>query len=140
QSLKAPVQTGVQTPVTQLVVPWAFTQRFVQLPQLDRVVCRLVSHPFAGFVSQSPNPAKQVGEQVPPEQTTVPLSFWQVLPQPPQLDVLEFRLASQPLEAMPSQFAKPVLHVGVQLPAAQAVEPFGFRHVVPQVPQFPVLV
>jgi hypothetical protein len=33
QSLNAPVQTGVQTPATQLVVPWALLQLTPQEPQ-----------------------------------------------------------------------------------------------------------
>ena len=44
--------------------------------------------------------------------------------------------ASQPFEALPSQFAKPALHVGMQDPAVQAVVPFAFEQELPQVPQF----
>lgn len=39
---------------------------------------------------------------------------------------------------MPSQFAKPELHVIVlHMPAVQAAVAFGREHVLPQAPQFP---
>lgn len=36
---------------------------------------------------------------------------------------------------MPSQFAKPELQTGVQVPAEQDVVPFGLTHAFPQAPQ-----
>jgi hypothetical protein len=135
QSLKAPAQTGVQTPATQLVVPCAFVQAFPHAPQAERLVCTSVSHPFPGLPSQSAKPAKQVGAHAPPAHATVPFALVQLLPHPPQLFTPVFRFASHPFVAMPSQLANPVLHVGAQLPAAHAVAPFGFVHVVPHAPQ-----
>lgn len=46
---------------------------------------------------------------------------------------------SQPFAALPSQFAKPVRHVGTQAPAVHAVVPCRLVHPAPQVPQFATL-
>lgn len=135
QSLNAPVHTGVHTPATQLVVPWALLQLTPQEPQKLVVVWMSVSQPLARFPSQSAKPAKQVGAQAPPAHAMVPCGLTQFFPHPPQVDVLLFRFASHPFDAIPSQFANPVLHVGAQEPAEQTVEPFGFWHCVPHVPQ-----
>lgn len=110
-------------------------QAFPQAPHAERVVCTSVSHPLPGFASQSAKPAKQVGAHTPPAHATVPLALVQLFPHPPQLFTPVFRFASQPFVAMPSQLAKPVLHVGAQLPAAHAVAPFGFVQTVPHPPQ-----
>ncbi len=59
-------------------------------------------------------------------------------PQPPQLASVR-RLVSQPLFALLSQLAKPAVHEGEQVPAAQVVVPLPFEHAVPQVPQLDVV-
>jgi hypothetical protein len=49
--------------------------------------------------------------------------------------VVVVMLRSQPLFGLPSQLAKPELHVGTQAPAVHAVEPWPLEHAVVQVPQ-----
>jgi hypothetical protein len=84
QSRKVPLQTGVHVPPAQLVVPFAFVHCVPQFPQLLVFVFVFVSQPFAGLLSQFPNPALHVGEQAPPEQVVEPFAFVQAWPQPPQ--------------------------------------------------------
>jgi hypothetical protein len=72
QLLKLPLQTGVHTPATQLVVPFEFVQAIPQPPQLLESEEVLVSQPFFGFPSQSAKPAAQTGVQVPPTHDVVP--------------------------------------------------------------------
>jgi hypothetical protein len=135
QSRKLPLQTGVQAPPAQLVVPLAFVHTVPQPPQFDEFVLVLVSHPFVALPSQLPKPALHAGTHAPPLQLVVPLAFVQTWPQPPQFDELVLMLASQPFEALPSQFAKPALHVGAQAPAVQVVVPLAFVQELPQEPQ-----
>jgi hypothetical protein len=80
--------------------------------------------------------AAQVTEQVPDEQTAVPLAPLHTLPQPPQFSREVSMAASQPLAALPSQSAKPVAQVGTQVPAAQAVVPWALVQALPHTPQF----
>jgi hypothetical protein len=136
QSAKLPLHTGVHEPATHDVVPCALVHEFPQAPQAVMLVETFVSHPFVALPSQSPKPAKHVGEHTPPAHEAVPFGFVQLLPHPPQLDVLVFRLDSHPFAALPSQFAKPALHVGAHVPEAHVVAPFAFVHVEPHVPQF----
>jgi hypothetical protein len=53
QFLKLPLQTGVHTPETQLVLPLEFVQVVPHPPQLLESVAVLVSQPFFGLPSQS---------------------------------------------------------------------------------------
>lgn len=80
-----------------------------QVPQFD-VVIRLVSQPFDTFPSQFAKPPEQVMPQEPAVHEAVPLVPLHTFPQLPQLDVFVLTLISQPLAALPSQFAKPALH------------------------------
>jgi hypothetical protein len=105
-------------------VPFAFVHCVPQFPQLLMFVLVFVSQPFAGLLSQFPNPALHVGAHAPPEQVVEPLAFVQACPQPPQCDVLVLVFASQPFEALLSQLAKPALQVGMQEPAVQTFVPF----------------
>jgi hypothetical protein len=123
QSLNAPVQTGVQTPVTQLVVPFWFWHGVPQLPQLFVFVLVLVSQPLFRLLSQSPKPRLQTGKQAPPEQLVEPLVLLQAAPQAPQFAVLVARFASHPFTGLPSQLPKPELQEGVQVPATQLFGP-----------------
>jgi hypothetical protein len=68
-----------------------------------------------------------------------PLVEEQSLPQYPQLAVL-FRLISQPLARVPSQFAHPVLHAILHMPPVQNGVPFVLLHTVLQEPQLVTLV
>ena len=140
QSLNTPVHTGVHPPPTQLVVPFVFEHAIPHPPQLPPDVCTFVSHPFAGFPSQSANPAKHVGTHVPAWHAVVPFPFAHVFPHEPQLPVPVFRFASHPFAGFPSQLAYPELHVGTHAPAEHVVVPFPFVHGCPHAPQLPRLV
>jgi hypothetical protein len=89
--------------------------------------------------SQSANPVLQTGAHTPAEHDVVPLAFVQETPQAPQLVALVFVFVSQPLFGLPSQSAKPVLHVGLQAPDVHVVDPFAFVQVTPQLPQLVVV-
>jgi hypothetical protein len=95
--------TGVQSPDTQLVVPWAFVQALPQVPQFV-VVARLVSQPSVKIELQLPNPALHVIEQAPRAQTGVPLTPLHTVPQTPQLLTLVCVFVSHPLVMLLSQF------------------------------------
>jgi hypothetical protein len=77
--------------------------------------------------------------QAPATHEVVPLPFKHVVPHVPQFDRLVSTFASQPLFALPSQFANPALHEGVHTPAVQLVLPLAFVQVVPHAPQFEVV-
>lgn len=49
-------------------------------------------------------------------------------------------LVSHPFEALPSQFAHPVLHTGLHTPAAQEVVPCALVHVTSHPPQSSIVV
>lgn len=133
------LQTGAHVPPTQLVVPLPFVHAMPQPPQLFALVCVFVSQPFAGFPSQSANPAEQVGTHVPAGHAVVPFAFVQPAPQAPQF-VTVFSDASQPVEACPSQLPNPALQVMEHAPNAQLAVPFVPLHAVPHAPQFAALV
>ncbi len=58
---------------------------------------------------------------------------WQVLPHAPQFVALLVVFVSQPLAALPSQSAKPLLHAAsTHAPARQPATPFGNEHTCPQ--------
>lgn len=64
----------------------------------------------------------------------------QLLPQAPQFVLLLVVLTSQPLLTLPSQLAKPGLHVGEHTPLEQAVPPLALVQVTLQPPQWLVFV
>jgi hypothetical protein len=123
-----------QAPDTQLAVPLVVLQALLQLPQFE-VVVRLVSHPFARLPSQLPKPALHVMLHTPELQDAVPLFVLQGALQAPQCEILVWRLASQPLFALPSQFPKPALQVMLQAPLLQLGVPFVVLQALPQPPQ-----
>jgi hypothetical protein len=139
QSPQPALQLGTHAPVVQAVVPCAFAQAFPQDPQLATVVFRFVSQPSDAIPLQLPKPTLQAPRvQTPPGQVSAALARLQTTPQPPQ-SVSVVVLFSQPLEAMPSQLAKPALQAGTQLPDGQLVVPLPFVQVEPQAPQFVVV-
>lgn len=99
--LQAP---STQAAAEQLAPAFANVQALPHEPQLVAVVLRFVSQPFVGSPSQSPNPAAQAGTHAPAVQATVPWGFTQALPHAPQLETVELRFVSHPLEATASQF------------------------------------
>jgi hypothetical protein len=129
------LQTGLQLPDAQLVVPFWFVHCLPHAPQLLVLVLMLVSQPFAVLASQSLNPELQLGVQFPLRQLVVPLAFVQVAPQVPQLVALVLMLVSQPLLGLPSQSAVPAAHTGTQAPLTQLVTPLALMHFTPQPPQ-----
>jgi hypothetical protein len=72
QFLKLPLHTGVHTPLTQLVVPFAFEQTMPHPPQLLMSPVVAVSQPLFTLLSQLAKPAAQDGTQVPPVHAVVP--------------------------------------------------------------------
>ena len=140
QSLNVPEQTGTHAPATQLVVPFVLLQIVPHAPQFEALTLVLVSHPFCVLPSQLPKPAPQTGTHAPPAQLVVPFAFVHALPHALQFAELVFRFVSHPFVALPSQLAKPALHVGVHVPVVQLVVPFAFVQPLPQLPQFAVVV
>jgi hypothetical protein len=66
-----------------------------------------------------------------------PLAPPHTVPHTPQLLKLVCVLVSQPLAALPSQFAQPVLHAAIsQVPVAQVAVAWARSHGTPQPPQF----
>jgi hypothetical protein len=133
------LQDGTHAPDVQVVVPFAFTHCVPQLPQFERLVFVLVSHPVEALPSQLPNPALHVPRvHAPPGHVSAALARLHTTLQSPQSESVAM-LRSQPLLALPSQFLKFAAHVGTHAPAVQVVVPFAFVHCVPQVPQFDVV-
>jgi hypothetical protein len=100
-----------------------------------------VSQPSFTLPLQSPNPALQVGEQVPFEQAVVPFAFVHFVPQAAQLFTLVLRFVSQPSFEPVEQLPKPELHELIEhAPSAQVAVPFAVLHAVVQAPQWAMLV
>ena len=134
-----PLHTGVQTPATQLVVPFPLLHVTPHAPQLLTFVAMFVSQPLFLFPSQFAQPAAHTGSHVPPTQLVVPCAFEHPIPHDPQSLTLVFRFASHLLLPFPSQFPKLPEHVGTHAPATHTVLPFAFVHAAPQLPQFVVV-
>ena len=95
-----------QNPAAQPAVALGSTQVLPQLPQDVTEDCRLVSQPSAALVLQSPKPALQAAmPHAPPTQAPLALANVQAAPQRAQSLALVLTFTSQPLPAMPSQFA-----------------------------------
>lgn len=85
-------------------------QSLAHVPQLVGVVSA-ASQPLPPMLSQSPKPVEHVPRsQLPLVQTDVAFGREQAFPHMPQL-LTAPRSVSQPLDMLPSQFAKPLLHV-----------------------------
>lgn len=132
QLAKPDVQLGLQMPDAQAVVPFAFAHASPQAPQFA-LVRSGASQPFATLLSQLPKLAAQVIVQPPSTQLAAPLLLLQTFPQAPQLLAFVCAFTSQPLEAAPSQFPKPALHVpSVQAPDEHDSEAFARSQTAPQ--------
>jgi hypothetical protein len=69
QSPKPALQTKPQLPVEQIGDAFVtLGHTLPQPPQLDGLVLKSLSHPFAALLSQLPKPALQVNPQLPDEQ------------------------------------------------------------------------
>ena len=108
-----------------------------QPPQFPALLVIFTSQPSTCLLlSQSAKPALQVPLQTPLPQFAVMFDAEHTIPQPPQLDVDDKMLVSQPLFLLLSQSAKPALHTGLHALETQLVVPLAFVHAVPQAPQF----
>jgi len=133
-------QDGVQLPAEHVVVPLGLVHVVPQVPQLETVV-NGVSQPLAMTASQSPKFAlHDVRAHVPVWHVPVPFAYEQTTPHIPQFEIDAFVFVSQPLFGFESQLANPTAHEGVHVPLMHVVVPFMLVHVVPQDPQFDVLV
>jgi hypothetical protein len=95
-----------------------------QKRQLAVDVSRLVSQPSPASLSQSPVPvAHEDIAHAPPWQMALPLSTTHAFMQALQLAGSDWRLVSQPSEALPLQSAKPLSQTGMHVPFAQLVVP-----------------
>ena len=112
-------------------------QTLRQVPQFVLLVRRSTSQPLAATPSQFAKLLLHVAmAQALLAHDAVALAREQTVPQAPQFVALLTVLVSQPLAALPSQFAKPVLHVDVQALAAQPRAAFGYvAQITPQPPQ-----
>jgi hypothetical protein len=101
-------------------------------PQLSGSFVTFVSQPFEQSPSQSAVPGLQAQmPQTPAEQVGLPPTAGQTLPHAPQFWMSVVRSISQPLEASPSQSARPGAQT--QLPPAQTV---SGGHEAPHAPQW----
>jgi hypothetical protein len=95
-------------------------------PQWVRLVLVSVSQPFAGIPSQSAKGATHVFMQRPVEHDARWLApAEQAIPHAPQFITLDCVSASQPLTALRSQSAKPIVHVPPHTPITHARAPLG---------------
>jgi hypothetical protein len=138
--LAKPVAHAViaQAPAVHAPVPLAGLQARPHAPQWV-VVSRVASQPLAALPSQSPRPAAQATPQAPALHAAVPpVVAAQARPHVPQW-VVDVRVSvSQPLAALPSQSARPVMQALPQTPAVQvATPPDEEAQLVPQAPQWP---
>ena len=120
-AVQAPI---VQALLTQLAAALVNVHLVPQPPQLFTSFVVLVPQVAPG--GQVARPAPQVLYPHPVlVQTGVPPVVGHLVPQALQLLISELRLISQPLVALPSQLAKPELHVPIaQVPLLQVAEAF----------------
>jgi hypothetical protein len=90
-------------PETQAGMPWLLEQAAPHALQCEALFSRLVSHPSAGSLLQSPQPGLQAMLQLPLTHDGVPLLLLQTLPQTLQFAASVLRLASQPFPTLLSQ-------------------------------------
>jgi hypothetical protein len=142
QSAKPGVQDAIlHCPDTHDPLPFVTTHATPQAPQLFAFVVRSVSQPSATWPLQSPAPGAQLAmPHTPPVQLGVPPDVEHLFPQPLQLFTLVAVLTSQPLAALASQSANPVVHWMEHWPPEQLGVPFTVLHACPQPPQFCALV
>jgi len=132
---KPELQLGVQVPLGQVVVPFAFVHCVPHVPQFA-VVLSEASQPLEACPSQLPKFALHPIEHDPRAQLGVPLLLLQIVPQAPQFATLICVFISQPLAPAPSQLPKPEEQApSAQLPEAQDSAAFARSQTAPHVPQ-----
>jgi hypothetical protein len=109
QSAKLAAQKLIaHTPLLHFAVAFGSEQTLPQEPQLDTVLSKLVSHPFAVLPSQLPKPVLQLEIlQLPFIHTATPFAIEQTFPHAPQFVRDELVLISHPSTEDPLQFAVP---------------------------------
>ncbi len=94
-----------QEPVAQLSLALGKSQVVPHAAQFASVLSGVSQPSVFGLLLQSPNPELHWMLQLPALHEGVPLLVLQGCPQPPQCCGLDCVLTSQPLLALPSQFA-----------------------------------
>jgi hypothetical protein len=119
-------------------VACARLQTLPQAPQLLVSFVTLTSHPVDASRSQSAKPALQAAtEQLDAAQVPVAWAGLHGRPHPPQLATSFVTLTSHPVDAFPSQSAKPTAQAATtQADAVQPAVAWGSTHGAPQAPQF----
>ena len=138
QLAKPASQVKAQKPVMQLARALAPAgQTTPQRPQWETSVARFTSQPLVASPSQSAKPVMHATPHTPDAQVGDALARdGQAMPQAPQLFGSVRVDTSQPLVALPSQLAKPVVHSAPQVPAMHtAVEVLVPMHTRPHIPQ-----
>ena len=138
QSAKPGAHVILHVDATQVPVPPLWLHAFPHAPQWLGSLVRLISQPFAAFVSQSPKPTRHATiVQLDAMQASIALSVLHARPQPPQSFTLLVVLISQPLPGLPSQSAVPgVVHFDtVQTPPMQTSDALVALHACAQEPQ-----
>jgi hypothetical protein len=109
-----------------------------QLPQFVALVCRFTSQPFVALPSQSAKPVLHTNPHSPAEHIAVAFAgVGQAFPQAPQLASEVAVFTSHPSDAIPLQFAKPVLQLPMaQLPAEHTGVALAIEQTLVQVPQW----
>jgi hypothetical protein len=125
-----------QTPPEHFADAFAGLHALPHPPQFARSELVLASQPFAGWPSQSENPAEQVKPHVPALHVAVAFGRdGHALPHDPQC-CGSFAATSHPFDACPSQSKNPGLHVNPHEPAAHVGIVFGkVGQAKPQAPQ-----
>jgi hypothetical protein len=95
----------LQLPLKQVAVAFAKLHAFPHAPQLATLPLRLVSHPFAGFASQSPKPEVHATWHAPAAQLGVPFAPLHAWPHVPQFVVSSDVRISHPVAYETSQSA-----------------------------------
>lgn len=130
---------NVHVLLTQLAAALANVHLVPQPPQLFTSLLELISQPSVDKPLQSLNGAVQTVvdvPQMPAVQVAVAPNGGQTLPQIPQLLISVFVFISQPLAVLPSQLAKPALHVpNAHVPLLQVADAFVNAHTVLQLLQ-----
>jgi hypothetical protein len=134
---KPPLQAAIwHVPVAQDSDPFGSSQCEAQPPQSVSVFSA-ASQPSPYPPLQLPYPPLQLMEHDPALHEAAPWMLAHMVPHEPQLDVLVWVLASQPLAAIPSQFWKVPVHAPIwQTPGAtHEGAALGKLQVLPHVPQ-----
>ena len=121
-------------------VPWVVLQAAPQPPQFNAEEVVFVSQPFTTLLSQLPHGAAQLIPQAPPLQLGVPFAVLHVVVHVPQCVASLAVFTSQPFDANPSQFEKPVEQVMLHWPEAQDGMPLLEEHAAPHAPQLDAVV